>query len=281
MNNEDNNQDNSLPQIINPNQLKPGTVTPRALVPPINPQLGDIFYSDGTRFKQLGIGASGQALIVSNGEPIWGSGVGVTGPTGPGTGATGPKGSTGPTGPTGPTGVTGPTGAGTQGVTGPTGAAGSTGSGGAYVALGETILGGAASSISVSWSGGYRYLKVMYDGIVSNSNNQLLIRFNSDSGNNYDVNMNTFGGGFSQSSGQSSIQFSNDTDSSSFVFLTFDILNISNQKKLGGGGGLHNFDKTYAFYFAWNNTTDQITTVTVSSGVNFQAGSGVTVLGAT
>lgn len=109
--NEDNNQDNSLPQIIKSSQIKPGVVDPRALAVPVNPQLGDIFYSDGTKFKKLALGTSGQALIVSNGEPTWGSGVGVTGPTGPATGVTGPQGVTGPTGPTGAAStVTGPTG---------------------------------------------------------------------------------------------------------------------------------------------------------------------------
>lgn len=103
-------QDSKTPIITSPSQIRAGVVLPRNLVVPTDPASGDIFYSDGTRFQKLGIGASGQALIVTGGIPGWGSG-GITGPTGPGTGATGAQGVTGPTGPTGAALATGPTGA--------------------------------------------------------------------------------------------------------------------------------------------------------------------------
>lgn len=117
-NQTDNNQD--LPVIITPSQLKPGVVTPRSLVVPISPQNGDTFYSDGSRFVKVAPGTTGQAWIMNNGVPGWGSGVGATGPTGA-KGATGSIGPTGPsTGTTGASGATGPTGpTGSQGATGP------------------------------------------------------------------------------------------------------------------------------------------------------------------
>lgn len=121
MANKDNQSNANLPIVITPGQLKPGVIDPRHLVVPVNPKLGDTFYSDGTSFKKLSPGTTGQALVMNNGIPSWGTasggGGGTTGPTGP-TGVTGSAGSNGTNGVTGPT---GPTGAGSTGPTGPTG----------------------------------------------------------------------------------------------------------------------------------------------------------------
>ncbi len=162
----DNQSNTRTPAIISPGQLKPGVIDPRHLVVPVNPKLGDMFYSEGTKFKKISPGTTGQALVMNSGVPAWGQGGGQTGPTGPTgaqgtagsqtlTGPTGHTGATGPTGPTGPTGAQGAQGtAGSQTLTGPTGPTGIQGTAGTNGITGPTGPTGAGSTGPTGATGG-------------------------------------------------------------------------------------------------------------------------------
>jgi len=96
----------SLPRIIKSSQIVAGAIVPRNLTPMLNPQSGDMFYSNGTVFKQLPAGTNGQNLTNLNGVPQWSNT--ITGSTGSfaalnitsanASGATGTTASLGPTG---------------------------------------------------------------------------------------------------------------------------------------------------------------------------------------
>ena len=96
----------NLPRIIKSSQIVAGAIVPRNLVPMLTPNLGDMFYSSGTVFRQLPAGTNGQTLIFQRGVPQWSNT--VTGSTGSFaalqitsqnvTGATGGTATLGPTG---------------------------------------------------------------------------------------------------------------------------------------------------------------------------------------
>ncbi len=65
--------------LISSNQILPGTIKPLMLAATPVIANGDTYYSNGTTFVRLPIGATGTHLVVSSGVPAWSTNNGYSG----------------------------------------------------------------------------------------------------------------------------------------------------------------------------------------------------------
>lgn len=147
-----------------------------------------------------------------------------------------------------------------------------------YEAIATTTLGSAQSSVTYSSLGSYTDIIVIYNGTLDNN---LSLRFNSDSGSNYSVTR-IIGDGSSATSGR----FSNITSmygpySVTNTFVMWQVFNYSNsttnKTALARGGGAGT--QTEAYVGLWRNT-NAITSITVlSQSGNMATGSTITLYG--
>lgn len=129
-----------------------------------------------------------------------------------------------------------------------------------YQKLGTKTLGAGATTLTTDAFAAKKYLRLMIDCRGSGAAS-INLRFNADSGANYDFWKALNLGTPTTSSGQTSMEIENGAESAARL-LVVDILNVATVAKkvisrtteageVHDGGG------------AWNNTTDQITAVTM------------------
>lgn len=152
--------------------------------------------------------------------------------------------------------------------------------------LGRTTLGGTADSISVTPLSARKYLKVIAS-ILNSGQLNVAVQFNGDTGSNYASTSSDDGGAGSSSTSQASLAVEASTTSSN-EYVTFEILNITAQEKVGilhtstvGTTGAGNAPSARTSAIKWANTAAQITRVDfINTGTgDFASGSEVVVLG--
>lgn len=155
---------------------------------------------------------------------------------------------------------------------------------GGWTDLGTTTLGSAAASMSVSSFAAKTFLRVIvFVGSNGGSGAAPQIQFNSDTAANYSHSRNASGTQVSATAA-SSIVFSG-ANGTSYYFFEFSIINITGTAKLvsgtaSSGSVSGTAPNNILVAGVWDNTTAQITTITVSfSSGNLPAGSTITVLG--
>lgn len=146
----------------------------------------------------------------------------------------------------------------------------------------ETITVGAGGAASVAFSsiaGTYKHLQIR--GILRSTANgfqESIVRFNSDSGNNYSQHQ-IYGSGVGAASGAATSQnhanilysSGNDTTASVFAGWVFDILDYastSKNKTVRSSGGFDANGSGYVFLrsAAWLNSSTAITSISIASG---------------
>lgn len=149
--------------------------------------------------------------------------------------------------------------------------------------LGETTLGAASNTISVTLSASTEYLRCRVDITGRSVANGVYLRFNSDAGaasygwNEYDI-INTAVGD-AQDSSDSEIQLTGTDTSNIPASASLDITNFQNVQKIvdwsySGVTGIGTNNRHYNGTGNWSNTTNQITTVQfITSTGTFNAGS--------
>lgn len=151
--------------------------------------------------------------------------------------------------------------------------------------LGRTTLGSSGNSISVTLSSSRKYLKIIqYTLGATGSATGELMRFNSDSGNNYDHRRSIANAASTLTQGDNKIDVYGDVNAQSYG--VYEVVNIASVNKTifgrrmvaypNGGSGV-----TWVEIAAvWRNASNQISSIQYNStGANFQTGSFVVVLG--
>jgi hypothetical protein len=165
---------------------------------------------------------------------------------------------------------------------------------GQWVYLGETELGANAATLAKSWTGNYKWLKIMYRLYGMNAGGtRVWLRFNNDAtatylwhhhhGSTADIGENG-SGGTAVNQGRLTYLYS-DTVNTAWTIGDALIANLQNQHK----SLTSNSSSMNAFTAAtqqqnmtvWRNTTDYITSLQLflESGSNFKAGSAIKVWG--
>ena len=148
-----------------------------------------------------------------------------------------------------------------------------------YESIASSTLGSAQSSVTFSSLGSFTDLIVVYSGTADNN---LSLRFNSDSNSNYSVTrIGGYGSGTVSSSRYSNISSMYGAYSSSENATTWQVFNYRNtnvyKSALCRGGGA---DYATEFYAGLWRNTDAITSLTVlSSTGNMSSGSTISVYG--
>jgi hypothetical protein len=144
-------------------------------------------------------------------------------------------------------------------------------------------LGGAGDTIAVTFTA-KKYLRVL--ATIGNSGTITpVMRFNSDSGNNYSLrytNDNTTGG-----SATSNNMIGSFANAATPVTIEADIVNTATTQKFVHGLGVSGSSSAataptyFEMYGKWANTTDLITTIAIvnTGGGDFTTGSQVVILG--
>jgi len=145
--------------------------------------------------------------------------------------------------------------------------------------LGETILTAPGHPLTVSGMETKKHLmiKVHLIGVAGAVNIEM--RFNNDSGANY--NWRTFSGIGEQNYSAGAAQINIFTyDETQAKYGVFDIINVINQQKRLIGH-FASYNKRYSSFGEWTNTAVQINRIDVRNGsaANFSAGSSLTVFG--
>ena len=149
--------------------------------------------------------------------------------------------------------------------------------------LGRTTLGTAGTTITVSSLPNRRYLRVQLYGIHAAA---VLVNmtFNGDTGANYSLRYIS-GGAFGTSTSNTNIGsiYNNASAGTSSGFI--DILNTATAVKTGVSQGVEGSTSAATapsqtnLTFKWVNTTDAISSITMTASSNFAIGSEVVVLG--
>lgn len=151
--------------------------------------------------------------------------------------------------------------------------------------LGETTLGSAGDTVTVSGFPAYNYLKIGFYGPNSGST-RLVIRFNNDSGSNYATRTSTNGGADATATGQSGLISS--ASASSNHFFVAEIINFAaNDKTMIGwesesADGAGTAPGRVEVWGKWNAAATQITRVDAinDQGGDWATGATLTVWGA-
>lgn len=139
--------------------------------------------------------------------------------------------------------------------------------------IGKTQLSSSGDTISVSSLPARKYLK-LYLHIDTSGQNSVIMRFNSDSGSNYEHQASTDNGGFSGASG-TSITVAPGAVQDRFIVM--DILNIADTIKFGSARITNQAGGTPSrrdLDFTWDNSVDSIDQIAITNGGSGDFGSG-------
>ena len=152
--------------------------------------------------------------------------------------------------------------------------------------LGRTTLGSTADTIAVSSFGARKYLQVLFMPIDSGQLN-VTMTFNSDTGSNYATRSSDNGAADGSAVSQANIAIIGAATVRP-TFCKFDIINIATYPKMGYGfrldqtaSGAGTAPSKTEMSFKWHNTSNQITTITLTNGGtgDFASGTELVVLG--
>lgn len=142
---------------------------------------------------------------------------------------------------------------------------------GAWTEIGRTTLGSDGDGLDITTLPTYKYLR--FETVALNSGQlNLNLNFNNDTGSNYSAFGDTdFAGAPSSQTSATGIGIDPGTPSQS-QFIIIEIINISNQEKLGvmecflsGGTGSANAPDYRKTIIKWANTSSQITRIDISN----------------
>lgn len=154
--------------------------------------------------------------------------------------------------------------------------------------LGETTLGSAAASISVSGFSARKDLRVIFRCPSKDGAGTMAITFNSDTGNNYGYSKIVNGADAADSNAQANIDPLVGGNDAQPCYIVMDIDNhTTGFRKIArisvcqlSSTGANAPDRTCEIMAVWNNTSEQITTITIAMSANqFGAGTRMTVYG--
>lgn len=153
--------------------------------------------------------------------------------------------------------------------------------------LGRHTLSGGADTLSVASFSARKFLKIILIALPTGGTINTQLRFNSDSGNNYNWRQSSNGGADSSTT-TTSVAFLSASTGAFPMFSELLVINISAQEKLGIGqtveqntAGAGNATNKVENSFKWANTSAQISTVAcLNTGTgDFASGSSLVVLG--
>lgn len=149
-----------------------------------------------------------------------------------------------------------------------------------FTFLGETILGSANATITLSGLTAKKHLYVEIYLTGKSATTADWLTLNNDTGANYDYSKQLTSGARSVSTGQAKAVLDN-TGANAMLFR-INIVNIAANIKLGIGDAISATIDTWNMGFNWNNTADQITRIDINSDGGAQtygAGSYIAVWG--
>lgn len=154
--------------------------------------------------------------------------------------------------------------------------------GGEWTQLANVVLGSAANSISSGTITAKQYIKVVLISPGTNSTAWLGMRFNGDTGNNYNYRQTVSSGSSiitTSTSNSANISFGREVDDKRWA--AFDISNIQDQVKLFTGQYIQGDLVSELSNGYWNNTANQITSISVycTESETFDAGTRMIVYG--
>lgn len=154
-------------------------------------------------------------------------------------------------------------------------------SGGWWEELGRASLSSPADSLTVSSLSPRKFIQVIVISRLSGTSNNMLLRFNGDSGTNYDYRASNDGGADGVATAQNA--FSCSLTQVGSAYMTADILNMDGiPKMVKGTNYVHGVPGNRREFSGRWNASQQISSVTlVNSDVNgdFGAGTELIVLG--
>lgn len=145
--------------------------------------------------------------------------------------------------------------------------------------LDNVSTGGTVASLTTNTLSAKKWLRLHIFIKGWDVNDSAVLRFNGDSGTNYDFNFGENGGAATEATGQAQIKLTN-TTSTGITFWIIDIINIATENKLVLWQGIRG-NVNCTGVASWLNTSNQITSVTLKGrdDNSLLAGASITVFG--